>query len=263
MKRRANDDQFLRGTSPVRLLSLDLNGTLVGNPESTARFTASWNDLNPVGRPSLVYTCGRSVREIQRVVNEHKLPEPTAMIGGLGTSMEVKGHDREAAEFNARYQTEWDFDRIDKLFAGIAGMVREASTFLHPYKSEWRWRNTGPERLRQLRFRLADCGIKATVTCTDGERVDVVPAGTNKGMALGCLCSLLAVPLDAVLVAGDSLHDASMLLLPKVKRIVVDNSLPDLLAELVGLEKFYSPRVMADGVMDGLRHFGVLPSTHR
>lgn len=259
MKNHPSEDHSPRGPSPVRLLSVDLNGTLVGNPESTARFTASWNQLDPACRPLLVYTCGRSVSEIQRVVNEHKLPAPTAMIGGLGTSLRVEGHDREAGDFNARFESGWDFARIEKLFAGITGMAREASSFLYPYKSEWRWRNAGPDALRQLRCLLADIGIKGTVRYTDNCCIDVVPEGTSKGVALDHLCSLLAVPLDAVLVAGDTLHDASMMLLPKVKRIVVDNSLPDLLAELVGVEKFCTPRVMADGVIDGLGYFGVLP----
>jgi hydroxymethylpyrimidine pyrophosphatase-like HAD family hydrolase len=141
----------------------------------------------------------------------------------------------------------------------VTGIARGAAAFLFPYRPEWSWHNASPRALDQLRSLLAEAGIRAAVRYTFNRHLDVVPADTSKGAALNHLCSLLAIPLDAVLVAGDTLHDASMMVLPKVRRIVVENSLPDLLAELVGLEKFMATEVMANGVMEGLRHFGVLP----
>jgi hypothetical protein len=245
--------------APVRLFSVDLNGTLLGNPEATAKFTAAWNHLEPGERPQLIYTCGRSIADITRVVHDHRLPAPAAMIGGLGTSLKVEGHELAAAEFNAQYEPGWNFARVEEMLGVITGMWRAAPSYLHPYKSEWRWRNAAPEELHRLESRLREAGIKGTVLYTENRYVDVVPAETSKGAALHHLCSLLAIPLDAVLVAGDTLHDASTMLLPKVRRILVDNSLPDLLAELVGLDKFFSPLSLADGVMDGLSYFGVLP----
>jgi len=244
--------------NPVRLFAVDLNGTLLGNPEATARFTAAWNQQREETRPHLVYSCGRSLEEIAVLVEQHNLPQPTALIGGLGTSVKLPGRDGEAATFNARFAAGWSFARVDELLGKIGGLWRDVPTFLHPYKSEWRWRNAGPAQLQQLKSRLAEAGIEGTVHYTDNRYVEVVPARASKGTALDYLCSLLSVPMDAVLVAGDTLHDASMMVLPNVKRIVIDNSLPELLAELVGCDKYFSSRIMADGVLDGLRHFGVL-----
>lgn len=255
----AANDTSSHPPAPVALVSVDLNGTLLGNPEATHRFAAAWNHLNPSRRPQLVYTCGRSLPEMQAVVNESKLPVPAAMIGGLGTSLAVAGHERAAGEFNARFAPGWRPALIEELFAGMTGLVREAVSFLHPYPSRWYWRNAAPDDLSRLRSRLAAAGIKATMLGANRQTFEIIPAGTSKGAALEHLCSLLAVPLQAVVVAGDTLHDASVLRLPGVKRIVVQNALPELEAELVGLEKFLAARVLADGVMDGLRHFGVLP----
>ena len=257
--RMRDDPNSSAAGAPVGLFCVDLNGTLLGNPEATAHFTTAWRRRGSGERPALVYTCGRSVDEIRRVVAEHRLPEPTAVIGGLGTTVSIAGHDAEAAQFNERFASCWNFSRVDELVSKMTGIARGAAAFLFPYRPEWSWHNASPHALKQLQARLAEAGIHGSVRYTFNRHLDVVPADTSKGEALSYVCSLLTIPLEAVLVAGDTLHDASMMLLPKVRRIVVENSLPDLLAELVGREKFMSNEVMANGVIDGLRHFGVLP----
>ena len=48
----------------IQLFATDLDGTLLGNPATTAVFTDTWNALSPDKRPLLCYNSGRLTEEI-------------------------------------------------------------------------------------------------------------------------------------------------------------------------------------------------------
>src|SRR5258706_15404154 len=70
--------------APVRLLSTDLDGTLLGNPEASQRFKAAWIGLSPELRPLLIYNSGRLVDDLRRFVDDGTLPAADYYIGGGG-----------------------------------------------------------------------------------------------------------------------------------------------------------------------------------
>ncbi|MFN7139174.1 MAG: HAD family hydrolase, partial [Limisphaerales bacterium] len=52
-----------------------------------------------------------------------------------------------------------------------------------------------------------------------------------------------------------------MFLLPGVKGIVVENAQPELYEAVVKLPVFCATKIMADGVLEGLKFFKVIPET--
>ena len=75
-------------TSPtIRLFSSDLDGTLLGNPESSRRFRTAWELLPRRERPLLVYNSGRLVEDVRHLVERGELPAPDFVIGGVGTQV--------------------------------------------------------------------------------------------------------------------------------------------------------------------------------
>ncbi len=114
------------------------------------------------------------------------------------------------------------------------------------------------DEVADLARRLRAAGIQAHVDYSCRYFLDVVPVRAGKGRALTWLCSRLHISLRNVLVAGDSANDSSMFLLDDVKGIVVGNALPELLSDVSLLQMFVAQGTMADGVLEGLQHFGVL-----
>jgi glycogen debranching enzyme len=159
-----------------------------------------------------------------------------------------------------QFSTGWQLEKIEAIVGAFPGVTRQPPQFLHLYKSSWYLPQATPETIAALEQQLVDAGLQVCVVYSSARDLDVLPANSAKGGALDWLCQRLSVPLDKVLVAGDTGNDASMFLLPGVQGIVVENAQPELIEAVVKVPTFNATRVIADGVLEGLEHFGVIPS---
>lgn len=241
----------------IRLFSTDLDGTLLGNPAAVRRFGEAWASLEPRRRPLLVYNTGRTIADTRSLVAARQLPEPDYIIGSVGTEL----HDAlygGGEEFCQQLAAGWDLARIEEIVGTVPGVIRQPAAFSHRYKSSWFWARARREEIALLENRLREAGVQTQVIYSCRYFLDVVPARGGKGSALTWLCRRLSIRLDHVLVAGDSGNDLGMFLLPGAKGIVVQNALPELVTEVARLPVFVAPSSLADGVLEGLRHFGIL-----
>lgn len=245
----------------IRLFSTDLDGTLLGNPVACWRFADTWNTLAKDRRPVLVYNTGRSVAATLAVVRERRLPAADYIIGSIGTEL----HDARGAtmdDFHARFAS-WDVTRIDRIVATTTPALKQPAEFQNAFKSSWHWVQARRPEVEQLAERIRTTGIRAHVDYSCHYYLDVVPADAGKGNALAWLCGQLRIALENVLVAGDTGNDTSMFLLPGVKGIVVENALPELRAAVVRLPVFTAHAQTADGVLEGLHHYKLVPKSVR
>jgi sucrose-6F-phosphate phosphohydrolase len=247
----------------IRLFSCDLDGTLLGNPESTQRFKSAWEALPAERRPLLVYNSGRTVRDTRQLVARHILPAPDAIIGGVGTELYDPSDAAANAEFQQRFGTGWDLAVVERVMQALPRIERQPPEFLHPYKSSWYLHRADRGQIEEIRRYLAAAGLAVKVVYSSLRDLDVLPAHADKGGALAWFCQRRRIPREQVLVTGDTGNDSSMFLLPGVHGIVVENAQPELLEAVVKLPVYVARQILADGVLEGLKHHGVIPEVPR
>ncbi|MBA4136561.1 MAG: glycogen debranching protein [Opitutus sp.] len=255
----------MTNSEPVRLFATDLDGTLLGNSEATQRFKAAWEALTPEARPLLVYNSGRLVPDLRRFVDSGVLPAGDFWIGGVGTEVFDVQAGHMLHEFDRNLAEGWDLARVQEIVAHLPGIRLQPAEFQTAFKSSWYLSNAQPKLLRELKRQLTEAGVAVQVVYSSSRDLDILPHNATKGGALRWLCERLQLRFEQVLVAGDTGNDASMFRLPGVRGIIVENAFPELYEATVDIPIYSSRRILADGVLDGLCHYGIvceLPTKH-
>ena len=244
--------------SLVQLFSTDLDGTLLGNPESTQRFVAAWDSLDEADRPRLIFNSGRLIDDMKSLVAAGKLPPPDYYIGGVGTEVGDAKTGQPVPGWHEQLQRGWDREAVQAIMESLADTTPQPDHFQNDHKSSWYLDNATAERIDEIKRIIAEAGLETTLVYSSARDLDILPAAATKGGALRWLCEQLRVPLASVVVAGDTGNDSSMFQLPGVGGILVQNTQPELLEATLGHPRLFQARdIIADGVIDGLCHFGV------
>jgi mannosylfructose-6-phosphate phosphatase len=240
----------------VRLFASDLDGTLIGgDPGGARRFRETWQALLRGRRPHLVYATGRLLGDAAAAVREAGLPPADFVIGGVGS--EARDHAGPLPGFADRFAEGWDRQQVEAIVSAIPGIARQATEYQHAHKSSWHLHDAAPAVIAALEERLATAGLQVEIVYSSSRDLDVLPRAGTKGAALAWLAERLGIGPGGIVVAGDTGNDLSMFRLAGARGILPANALPELVAATAGLSVFRASRAGADGVVEGLAHYGV------
>ena len=250
-------------SAAVRLFVSDLDGTLLplAGGDGARRFTAWWESLPSPSRPLLCYSSGRLCSDVRAAVPAAGLPTPDYIIGGVGTSL-IDAQGRQVPGFQERFRIGWDRSLVQEVMAGVAGIQPQPARFQSPFKSSWFLYGADAAFIAGIEAALAAVELRVRVVYSSDRDLDVLPAEAGKGCAVEWLCQHLDVVVRHVVVAGDTENDLAMFQIPGVRGIAVANARAGLLDRLDECQVHKALASEVDGVIEGLEHYGLCPSSN-
>lgn len=238
------------------MLVSDLDGTLLGNVDALEAFAEWWQKNRAFVR--LAYNSGRLIDSVLQKIETTGLPEPDAVISGVGTQIRMFGV---AAPFPQGTElTDWPQPHGDWSSGAIREIVMKFDRIeLQPedqqaeYKVSFFGEKLSPRVLREIRRDLRQAGFDVEVVYSSQRDLDVLPAKVNKGTATEFLASHWDLPPERVIVAGDTGNDLAMFQ-REFRGIVVANASEEL-KSLDDTRIYHATRPIAAGVLEGMEYW--------
>jgi sucrose-phosphate synthase len=244
-----------------RILVTDIDDTLLGGDAALDRFLAFYKKH----RKELVFgvATGRTIESTQKTFQKYGIPMPDFAITSVGAEFYLgeviecdKGWERHISH-------RWNRDEIIKLLKGAKALTLQEAATQRPYKLSY-YVDSKRFRRADLERRLSKCKSRYTLIISgNGMFLDFLPYRASKGQAVRYFAFKWNIPLGHILVAGDSDSDREMLR-GRMPAVVVANHKPELndLKRPRRPSLFFSTENHADGILDGLRHYGFFPEAH-
>lgn len=186
------------------LLASDLDGTLLGGDIDDR--LKLYQLINRHPGIQLAFVTGRGLESVLPLLSDPTIPRPDYIICDVGATV-VDGHTLQAIQpLQAEIDACWPGEQvIAQALAEVPDIQRQEMPQERRCSYFCREEAVTPALRRQVESLGCDLLFSA------GVYLDVLPRGINKGSTLHKLVRLLDIPESAVLTAGDTLNDLSML----------------------------------------------------
>ena len=234
------------------LLVSDLDDTFLGDMVALQRLGDFFQGI--ADRITVVYASGRFFESVARDIETTPLPEPVAVIGGVGSEIRrYPGGELDQAWIE-RISSNWSSERVRDVLADEFALELQAEEFQSEFKVSYFLRDASQERLDRMQAKLFDAGVDTSLVYSSRRDLDVLPDGVNKGTAAAFIARELGFDAGRVIVAGNSGNDAK-LFQHDFYGIIVANAHDELKQFAEDPKIYLSPHSRADGVLDGLQHW--------
>ncbi|GGZ83046.1 HAD-IIB family hydrolase [Algibacter mikhailovii] len=252
-------DANLAKKSAIKLLSFDIDNTLIDFHTYKSNFRKVWKKYKPSKDVLLTYNTGRLIDDVLHLIETRVLPEPDYIISGVGTHIYNFKTKSLVKEFNDVLDDGWNLEAVEEVIKNIEHPISEQPTkFQHSYKRSYFFHNATVASIESVEQGFVNANMDINVVYSGDKFLDILPKFANKGNALQWLLKKLDIKSSETLVAGDSGNDSAMFDLRDVKGIVVANAHEELYQYTKHRQVYHSEKEKSDGIIEGLVYYEIL-----
>ena len=241
-----------RFTSINRLVITDIDNTLVGDEAALAELLRLFKEKET----NLAWgvATGRCLNMTMQALEENNIPRPDVVICSVGTEI-YYGQDLVLDKgWQQHLSYRWRADLVREELAKFDFLEMQEPETQRRYKVSY-YMEDDPELLAQVHQALQQRKIRYHLVYSHKQFLDILPFRASKGKAVRYLSYKWGLPLNNIMVCGDSGNDESMLR-GDTSAVIVGNYSSEL-EPLIGLRSTYlSSEKYAAGIIDGMRHYG-------
>ncbi len=238
-----------------RAVICDIDNTLLGDPEGLADLLTRLQEAG--SRVAFGIATGRSLALAKEALRAWKIPTPTVLLTSVGTEIHYGPNLVRDDGWADHIRFHWDPDALREAMKEVPGTSLQGPEGQGEFKVSYDIDPTRVATTREIQRHLRRKGLSARLVRSHDQFLDVLPTRASKGLAVRHFALRWGLPLEHVLVAGDSGNDEEMLR-GNALGVVVGNHDPEL-ESLRGLPRIYfASGACARGIVEGIEHYGFL-----
>jgi sucrose-phosphate synthase len=234
-----------------KLFITDIDNTLIGDDRSLKEL----NRLLQRHHQEVAFgvATGRNLALVVELVNSSIIPPPDIIICSVGTEIYYGVDLLLDKSWRSHIAFRWNRERLRQTLAGLDCLSLQSEEAQKEFKLSYLIDD--PEaNLHRIHHALTEQGLRYNLIVSSRRYLDILPSRASKGKAIRYLHRKWNIPLDHILVAGDSGNDEEMLR-GEMLAIVVGNHSAEL-EKLRGLRHIYFSRAChAAGILEGSMHY--------
>lgn len=238
-----------------KVLVCDIDNTLTGDREGLHHLL---EQLRKGGaRIGFGVATGRNFFSALKVLKEWGIPLPDLLITGVGSQIFYGSSLAEDQSWQRHIRYRWKRDSILEAMSSIPSLRLQPRSEQLPCKISYYADTKKDLDIAGIARHLRRLDLSANIIYSHQAYLDLLPVRASKGSAVRFFCDKWGIPLEHLLVVGDSGNDKEMLS-GNILAAVVGNYSPELEYLREDPNTYFAEGRHAWGILEALEHYGFL-----
>ncbi len=238
-----------------RLIISDIDNTLIGDAPGLNSFLKLLKKSH--ANVGFGIATGRRLESAVKILKKSNVQMPDIFITAVGSEINYGKALVEDRTWQNHLNYFWEPDLVREVLSEVNGLKLQEQSEQRRYKISYYLDNKKAPSRRQIVRHLRNKRLRVKVIYSHKKFLDILPIRASKGLAVRYLAIKWGLPLERILVAGDSGNDEEMLS-GEVLGVVVGNYSPEL-KRLHGKPRIYfAQNSYANGIIEGVEHYQFL-----